>query len=151
MNFSEYLQRNAVYLDGGLGTLLQSRGLKAGEQPERWNLTRPQEIIAAHEEYFNAGSNVVSTNTFGANLLKFEKGELERVIAAAVENAKLARVKSAGTQEKFIALDIGPLGKLLRPYGDLDFEKAVEIFAETVKIGANCGVDLVLCETFTDS
>ncbi|MBQ9729942.1 MAG: homocysteine S-methyltransferase family protein, partial [Clostridia bacterium] len=151
MDFLTYLQNNAVYLDGGMGTLLQSRGLRAGEQPERWNLSHPQEIIAVHQAYFDAGSNVVCTNTFGANPLKFSAEELRAVICAAVENAKTARAQSKNQAPKFIALDIGPLGKLLRPYGDLDFEEAVKLFAETVKIGAECGVDLVLLETLTDS
>ncbi len=151
MNFREFLKNNRVYLDGGTGTLLQAQGLAAGELPERWNLTHASEIVALHESYFNAGSNVVCTNTFGANTLHFDDAELEKIICAAVENAKIARENSQGTQEKFIALDIGPSGKLLQPYGDLDFEDAVALFAKTVKIGARCGVDLVCVETMNDS
>ena len=76
MNFREYLKKNTVYLDGGTGTLLQARGLRAGEQPERWNTERPDDIVSIHKAYFDAGSNVVCTNTFGENSLKFGQDEL---------------------------------------------------------------------------
>ncbi len=151
MNFLQFLKENIVLLDGGMGTLLQEKGLKTGEKPELWNITHPDTIIAIHKDYFEAGSNVISTNTFGANLLKFNEKELEEVIKSAVENAKKAQITANAPQEKFIALDIGPLGKLLKPFGDLEFEEAVEIFAKTVKIGTKYGVDLVILETFNDS
>ena len=151
MNFKEFLKDNIVYLDGGMGTLLQEKGLKPGEYPERWNITRPDVITAIHKDYFDAGSNVVCTNTFGANSLKFEKNELENIIMSAVFNAKTARDLSKNKAEKFVALDIGPLGKLLKPLGDLDFEDAVSAFAKTVKLGVKYGVDLVLIETMNDS
>lgn len=151
MNFREYLKNNNVYLDGGMGTLLQAQGLKPGEHPERWNLTNPEVIKNIHKAYFDAGSNVVSTNTFGANVLKFEETELEEIIKAAVANAKAAREQSTSKIEKFIALDIGPSGKLLKPLGDLDFEDAVSVFAETVKLGVKYGVDLIIIETMNDS
>ena len=151
MNFTDFLKENIVRLDGGMGTLLQARGLLPGEHPERWNLTRPEIIQAIHRDYFDAGSNVVCTNTFGANCLKFSEDELEAIIRTAVDNAATARNTSYGEQRKFIALDIGPTGKLLKPLGDLDFEDAVEVFAKTVRIGAACGVDLILIETMNDS
>ncbi len=151
MNFLEFLKENIVLLDGGMGTLLQQKGLKAGEKPEIWNIEHPEIIVDIHKNYYEAGSNVVSTNTFGANSLKFSEKELEKIIKKAVENAKKARKISGGEHEKFIALDIGPLGKLLKPLGDLEFEKAVEIFAKTVTLGAKEGVDLVILETFNDS
>ena len=151
MKFLEFLKENIVLLDGGMGTLLQEKGLKSGEKPELWNITHPEIIVSVHKDYFEAGSNVVSTNTFGANLLKFSEQELEKIIKSAVENAKKARDTSKGKKEKFIALDIGPLGKLLKPLGDLEFEKAVEIFSKTVEIGTKYGVDLVILETFNDS
>ncbi len=151
MNFKEFLKDNIVVLDGGMGTLLQKRGLRAGEKPEEWNITHPDEIAAIHREYFDAGSNVVCTNTFGANILKFSKDRLEEIISAAIYNAKKARAESSSGQEKFIALDIGPTGKLLSPLGELDFEEAVEIFAETVRLGAKNGADLVVVETMNDS
>ena len=151
MDFRSFFKDNLVRLDGGMGTLLQKRGLGVGELPERWNLTRPSEVIAIHKAYFDAGANVVNANTFGANLLKFDREELEKIISSALQNAKKARELSIGGQQKFIALDIGPTGKLLKPYGDLDFERAVEIFAETVKLGVKYGADLVMIETMNDA
>ena len=151
MDFREYLQQNIVILDGGMGTLLQERGLQPGEQPERWNLSHPEDITAIHKAYFDNGSNVVNTNTFGANLLHYDEAELTEVIRAAVANAQQARELSDTPQKKYIALDIGPTGRLLKPLGDLDFEEAVAVFAKTVQIGAACGVDLVMIETMNDS
>lgn len=151
MNVLDYVKNNLTYLDGGMGTLLQNQGLKPGELPERWNISHPEIITNIHKSYYDAGSNIICTNTFGANCLKFGSEELELIIKAAVGNAKKAREESIGEQEKFIALDIGSLGKLLKPYGDLDFEDAVKAYAKTVKIGAKYGVDLVFIETMNDS
>ena len=151
MTFSEFLKDNIVYLDGGMGTLLQAKGLKPGDAPERWNISHPDVICGIHRDYFDAGSNIVCTNTFGTNTLKYSKDELEKIIRAAVKNAADARAQSSSAGEKFIALDIGPSGKLLKPLGDLDFEDAVGAFAETVRIGTSCGVDLILIETMNDS
>lgn len=151
MKIKEYLKENLLFLDGGMGTLLQERGLAAGELPERWNKTHPEVITAIHKAYFDAGSNVVSTNTFGANSLKFSDEELEEIIRFAVSNAKNAKEQSNGNQEKWIALDIGPTGRMLKPYGDLDFEEAVKVFSKTVKLGVKYGVDLVFIETMNDS
>ncbi len=151
MTIREFLRENRVVFDGGTGTLLQAAGLPLGELPERWSLTHPEVIEEIHLGYFNAGSNIVCANTFGANCLKFDDEELKNVVAAAVDNAKRARERSEGRQEKFIALDIGPCGKLLKPYGDLEFEEAVELFAKTVRIGVEQGVDLIYIETMGDS
>lgn len=151
MNFKEYLKNNIVYLDGGMGTLLQEKGLRAGEYPERWNLSHPEIITDIHRAYFDSGSNVVCTNTFGANTLKFSEGELEEIIKSAIQNAENAKKSSVSNAEKFIALDIGPSGKLLKPLGDFDFEDAVKLFSTTVKLGAEYGADLVIIETMNDS
>ena len=151
MTFTEYLRHNIIFLDGGMGTLLQKQGLSVGELPERWNITHPEIITGIHKDYLDAGSNVVTTNTFGANALKFSEEELESIIKAAIDNAKTARKQSTSQGEKFIALDIGPSGKLLRPLGDLDFEDAVSLFSKTVKLGAKYGADLVIIETMNDS
>ncbi len=151
MTFQEYLKDHIVFLDGGMGTLLQAKGLLPGESPERWNITHPEIISDIHKTYYDAGSNVVCTNTFGANLLKFSAEELEKIVENAVANARAAREKSSARSEKFIALDIGPTGKLLKPLGDLDFEDAVSVFSATVKLGVKYGVDLILIETMNDS
>ena len=151
MNILQYLKNNILYLDGGMGTLLQARGLLAGEMPERWNFSHADEIVAIHKAYFDAGSNVVNTNTFGANCLKFDADELDTIIGAAIANARRAAQESIGKQPKWVALDIGPTGKMLAPYGDLDFEDAVSVFAETVRLGVKHGADLIMIETMSDS
>lgn len=151
MYILDYLKENILYLDGSTGTLLQTRGLAPGEYPERWNLSQPKIIQEIHQSYFDAGSHVVCTNTFGANRLKFSSTELSVIIAAAVKNAKAARDASTSPQEKFIALDIGPTGRLLQPFGDLDFEEAVSLFSETIQLGTAHGVDLIFIETMNDS
>ncbi len=151
MNFREFLKENIVVFDGAMGTQLAEHGLISGELPEMWNISHPDVIEDIHRAYFDSGSNVVLTNTFGANLLKYGENELRQIITAAIENAKHARNKSINKSEKFIALDIGPLGRLIRPFGDLDFEDAVSAFAKTVSIGSECGVDLIFIETITDS
>ncbi len=151
MKITEFIKNNTLILDGGMGTILQSKGLRAGELPETWNITHSEEIREVHKAYFDAGSNLVCTNTFGANSLKFSSDELEKIVAAAVENAKWARDNSGGAENKWIALDIGPTGRMLSPLGDLDFEEAVEIFAETVRLGVKYGVELIFIETMADS
>ena len=151
MNILQYLKNNILYLDGGMGTLLQAHGLAAGEMPERWNFSHAEEIVAIHKQYFNAGSNVVNANTFGANCLKFGEDELDAIIAAAIANARRAAAESEGEQPKWVALDIGPTGRMLAPYGDLDFEDAVSVFAQTVRLGVRHGADLIFIETMSDS
>ena len=151
MNIRTYMQQGFVLLDGGMGTLLQAEGLAPGEHPELWNMTHPQVIKNIHQAYFDAGTNVVNTNTFGANSLTFDRDTLREIIFSAVRIAREAAEASKGVQPKFVALDIGPLGRLLKPYGSLDFEDAVTVFAETVRIGAEAGADLVTVETMNDS
>lgn len=151
MKIQELLQNKILFLDGGMGTLLQAEGLIPGEYPEKWNISHPETIRKIHTDYYNAGSNIVSANTFGANRLKFNSDELEEIIATAIGHVKAAQLASKGAQEKFVALDVGPLGKLLKPYGDLEFEEAVSIFSETIRYGAKHGADLIFIETMNDS
>ena len=148
MDLRTRIKEGFLILDGGMGTLLQSAGLQSGEYPERWNVRCPEVIRKIHENYLTAGSDVISANTFGANCLKFTEDELEEVIKSAIENARAAIDGRGG---KYIALDIGPTGKLLRPLGDFDFEEAIEVFAKTVRLGAKYGADLIILETFSDS
>ena len=147
--FRERLGKEWLVCDGGTGTILQARGLKGGELPETWNLKKPEEIIALHCGYLEAGCDIFNTNTFGANALKFPK-DLREIVTAAVELAKEAR-RRTGREDAFIALDIGPTGKLLEPLGDLPFEEAVKLFGEVVRYGSEAGADLVLIETMSDS
>lgn len=151
MTVLDHLKQHMLYLDGGMGTLLQQRGLRAGEAPEGWNLTHPDAVQEIHRAYFDAGSHVVSANTFGANALRYAPDELERIVAAALDNVRAAREASRAAQEKFVALDIGPTGRLLRPFGDFDFEDAVRAFAAAVRLGVKHGAELILIETMNDS
>ena len=151
MKFLDYLKENILYLDGGMGTLLQAEGLQAGEHPERWNFEHPEVIVKLQKMYFDAGTNLIISNTFGANVLHFELDELDKIVKHALENARTAAAKSTGKQEKFVALDIGPTGRLLKPYGDFDFEECVAVFAETVKLGVKYGADAIFIETMNDS
>ena len=153
LKITELIKNRIVYFDGGTGTILQERGLKPGESCEIWNITRPEEIIRLHREYLRAGADIINTNTFGANPEKFPgNGEYSYtgLIEAAVKNAKQA-IKDENLSEKYVAFDMGPTGKLLKPLGDLSFEKAVSIFAAQVKCAVKCGVDLILIETMNDS
>ncbi len=134
-------------LDGAMGTELQSRGLMPGEAPEDWNVERPEDVAAVHRAYVKAGADIIVTNTFGANPLKYHgRRTLEEVIAAGVRVAR----EAAGAEAK-VALDVGPLGRLLAPAGDLPFDEAVEAFARTVRLGAAAGADLVFIETMSDT
>ncbi len=151
MNVLEYMKDHVLMMDGGMGTLLQAKGLQPGEMPERWNLSHPDVIEDIHRAYYAAGSHVVSTNTFGANCLKFDDAELEQIICAGVQLAKNARDKEENGSPRFVALDMGPTGKMLKPFGDLGFEEAVSVFAKTVRLGVQAGVDLILIETMNDS
>ena len=124
MGILELMRERRIYFDGGMGSLLQARGLKPGELPETWNLSRPEIITEIHREYLDAGSDVVTTNTFGANHFKFKAEDgysVKEIVTAAVRNAKNA-IAAAG--HGYAALDMGPTGKLLKPYGDLEFEDA---------------------------
>lgn len=153
MNILQELEQRILFCDGAMGSLLQEKGLKPGEFPEIWNITRPEVITEVAMAYLDAGADIISTNTFGANGLKFtEQGEysLKKVVNAAVENARTAITKSR-RKKGYVALDIGPTGKLLKPMGDLDFERAYEIFYEIIETGAKAGADLVLIETMSDS
>ena len=143
------IEKGLLYFDGAMGTQLQKRGLKTGELPERLSLTKPEIIIDIHKAYLKAGSDVISTNTFGANPLKFSESELKEVIDAAVSCAQKA-VSEAGGKKRYIALDVGPLGKLLKPFGDLCFEDAVEHFAKIIR-AAEDKTDLILIETMNDA
>ncbi len=150
MTVKEYLSHNLLFMDGGTGTLLQAAGMPAGVASEQFGLDHPDVVTAIHKAYYDAGCNVVSTNTFGVNGLKYSDSEIEAMTKSALACVAAARSQSSGTQEKFIALDIGPLGKLLKPYGELDFEEAVAAFAKTVNAGKD-EADLVFIETMNDA
>lgn len=149
--FLEKLGKERLFCDGGTGSVLQGKGLAGGELPERWNLTRPDDIVDLARSYFEAGSDIVNSNTFGANRLHYsDPEELKQVIEAGVAHVRRG-MKLAGRDDGFVALDIGPTGRLLKPMGDLGFEEAVSIFAEVVRYGTEAGADLILIETMSDT
>ena len=147
MKIKDLIKQNRLYLDGGTGTVLQAKGLPTGTPPEIWNIENPEAVIELHKSYYEAGSNIVATNTFGVNCKKYDN--YKELFAAAFTCAKKAR-EGMG-DDKFIALDIGPTGRLLKPLGDLGFEEAVEIFSKSVIEGVKNGADLILIETMNDS
>ena len=137
-----------LFLDGAMGTQLQKKGLPVGEQPELFNITCPDIVTQIHRDYCSAGSNLLYTNTFGANRKKLANSpySVEQVITAAVCNAK----KAAESSGAAVALDIGPIGELLEPTGTLSFEEAYDIFAEQAAAGIIAGADCIVLETMTD-
>lgn len=145
----ERLGKEWLFCDGGTGTFLQEHGLQGGELPEAWNVDHPDVIMQLYEGYLKAGSDIFNTNTFGLNSLKFP-GRVEELMTAAVDIAKQA-IKNTGREDAYIAVDIGPTGKLLEPMGDLSFDRAVELFGETMAAGEKAGGDLILIETMSDS
>ncbi len=147
MNLSALLKEKILFVDGGMGSLLQQMGLKAGEKPETWNLLHPEKIQGVHLDYLNAGANIITANTFGANHLHFPE-DLEQIIACGLQNAKAA-IRQAG--HGYAAMDLGPTGKLLKPHGDLPFEEAVALFKQAATLGAKAGADLFIIETMSDS
>ena len=148
------LGKELLFFDGGMGTLLQAEGLKPGELPETWNIMHADVITDIHRQYIESGSDIVLTNTFGANALKFhdETCSLQEIVRTAVIHAKTAAaLAETGGREIYTALDVGPTGKLLRPMGDLDFEDAYEAFGEVMRCGAEAGADLIHIETMSDT
>ncbi len=133
-----------LLFDGGMGTMLQAAGLVAGEVPELWCLTHADAVTAVHRAYVESGSDVVTTNTFGANRLKLAgAAAVDDVFAAAVACARAAGAR-------YVAADIGPTGALLRPLGTLSFDEAYDLFAEEARAAARAGADLFIVETMTD-
>lgn len=139
-------EKDFVILDGAMGTILQSRGLKIGGIPEVMNITNPEVVTDIHKEYVSAGSNIVYTNTFGANRYKMKDCgySVEELIGAAVSNAK----KACEGKESIVALDIGPIGQLLEPTGNLSFEEAYDMFKQEILAGSEA--DVIVFETMTD-
>lgn len=146
MSFENY--SGFVFYDGAMGTMLQQRGLKQGERPDIMNMTAPEAVREVHAMYVEAGSDIIVTNTFGANAkaLNGTGYTVAEVISGAVNIAKQA---SAGTSVK-IALNIGPLGYLLEPLGDLKYETAYDLFKEQAVNGEREGVDYAAIETMSD-
>lgn len=148
MELSTYLKKGVLIFDGAMGTMLQNMGLRAGELPEILNITERQKIVQIHKRYIEAGSKIITLNTFGANEIKLKNSgySVEEIISEAANNAR----EAACDGEALIALDIGPIGELLEPSGTLSFESTYEIFKRQVVQGVKSKVDLILIETMTD-
>ena len=142
----ELAKKRTVIFDGAMGTMLMAAGLKAGECPELWNIEKPSLVMDIHGKYYEAGSDVVHTNTFGGNAVKLaDKGLSDKMEIINVEAAKLA--KRACPDRKFVAGDIGPTGKLIKPLGDLVVEEAEEAFFRQAQALLKGGADLISIET----
>lgn len=156
MEFRDLLGRQLLFFDGGMGTMLQANELQPGDIPEYWNIEHPDKIENVHYQYCMAGANVITTNTFGANPIKFpqDKYTTEQVVTAAVNIGKQVKKRMKEQENKdaiYIVASMGPTGKLLKPLGDLDFDDAYNGF-KTVAIAAEkAGADALLIETMTDS
>lgn len=148
MEIKKILEEKILFFDGAMGTMLQRAGLKRGEIPEVLNIEDKDKIINIHKKYIEAGANIITTNTFGANELKLEdiKYSVEEIIEAAIKNAK----KASENRDTLVALDIGPIGELLEPMGTLKFEKAYNVFKRQVIQGVKSGADVILIETMAD-
>ncbi|MBE9532289.1 MAG: homocysteine S-methyltransferase family protein, partial [Proteobacteria bacterium] len=148
-DFLKELSKRPLVFDGGMGTMLQKLGLKAGGCPDELNITNPEIVYKVHAAYKEAGSDIVTTNTFGANRIKLEEYSLESKLAeiniAAVKNAR----KAVG-EDGFVAGDIGPIGRFIEPVGDLSFDEAIEIFTEQARALKEGGADLFIIETMMD-
>lgn len=149
MNILDELKKRRLFFDGAMGSLLQKKGLGGGEEPALWSLTHREDIVRIHKEYLLSGADILTTNTFGVNTLKFDKEKVKELVFASVSCAKEA-IEKCG-REAFVALDIGPTGKILKPLGDLDFEKCVDIFKTTASLAKEAGCDLIIIETMSDA
>ena len=145
------MKERRLYLDGGMGSMLQAAGLPEGLLPDVWGMQNPAAVQGVHRAYLEAGARLITTNTFGTSAPKLVPYgvTVDEVMAAAVANVRQA-MQQAGVEDAYVCADLGPSGKLLRPYGDLDFEDAVTLFAETVRAAAKAGADCILIETMSD-
>ncbi len=160
----EIIGKELLFCDGAMGTLLQAKGLKGGEIPETWNILHPEALDDVHKSYLSSGSNIISANTFGCNKYKLEHSEydLNTLVSTGIKLVKDAITSFEAMTEgeafdkgftkkpHFVALDVGPLGKLLKPIGNISFDEAESAYAEIMKAGTEAGADLIFCETFTD-
>lgn len=153
MSIKDSLGKRILFIDGAMGTFLQQRGLKPGELPECVNMTNPALVSEIHRAYIDVGCDVITANTFGANRIKLENTgyAVDDVVRSAVTNAKTIAREASVAEKRYAALDVGPTGKLLEPFGELSFDEAYEVFAEQIAAGERYGADLVIIETMTDT
>lgn len=150
MNILDKLGKEPLFFDGAMGTALQAVWDSHGRSGEFLNVENPEIIKKIHTDYLNAGCDIITTNTFGANPFKADctAKELEEIVSAAVS---VAREAAAEFKDKFIAFDIGPSGKLLEPLGSLTFDECYEGFKTVAVLAEKYGADLILIETMSDT
>ncbi len=151
----EQLDKKPLLIDGAMGTMLQTFGLKQGECSEEWNISHPRVVQNIHQEYIKAGADIILTNTFGANRIKLsnfgKENDTLKINELAVNIAKEAINKETSLKKRiFIAGSIGPTGKILEPYGDLKVSEVYKNYKEQIVILEKAGVDLIILETFYD-
>ncbi|MCF0122734.1 MAG: homocysteine S-methyltransferase family protein [Ruminiclostridium sp.] len=147
----EAIRERRLYLDGGMGSMLQAAGMPEGILPDVWGMRNPEVVRGIHRQYLEAGSRLITANTFGTTPHKVAAYGVtcEEVVMAAVGNIRAA-MEETGVTDAYVMMDIGPTGKLLKPYGDLDFEDAVSLFAEPIRAAQKAGADAILIETMSD-
>ncbi|MDR1542046.1 MAG: homocysteine S-methyltransferase family protein [Clostridiales bacterium] len=146
MTFEKAIKERVIFFDGAMGSLLQARGLPAGEPPSSWSIANPDAVMQVHKEYIEAGADVITTNTFSAAL----RADGEEMSKAAVENAKAAIAMANPGRDVYVAFDLGPTGRLLQPMGDLAFDDCLDAYRKIAKAGAQSGADLFIAETMSD-
>lgn len=155
MGILDLLGKKMLFFDGGMGTMLQAKGCRPGEITEIWNITRPEDVYDVHKQYLEAGADIIMANTFGANSLKLGGTGYtqEEVISAGIRNAKKAidDVCVGSERQAFVAMDISSTGKLLKPFGTMEFDEAYEVFKGMVTCGRDAGADLMMVETMADT
>lgn len=153
MNIKNELGKKILFFDGAMGTMLQKYGMSSGQLPELLNIENKEMILKIHTEYLEAGADILTTNTFGLNALKLEKTKysVPEIAEAAIDLAKTAIKNFGAKTNKYVALDIGPSGKLLEPLGKLSFEDAYNLFKEVALCGEKYGADLIIIETLADT
>ena len=148
-DFLKAVNERVLVLDGAMGTMLQERGLKAGQSPEELNLTMPEVVAAVHREYVAAGADIIVTNTFGGSREKLShyglEGRLKEINAAAV-----AIAREVAGESVYVAASIGPTGRFVEPVGDVTFDDMAAIFREQAEALIDAGADLITLETFLD-
>ncbi len=149
----DLISKNFLVFDGGSGSMLQTLGLDAGQPPETWNIQHPEVVTRLHRAYYEAGSDIVCANTFGCNADKLKNISYcqQQLIEAAFGCAHAARDSFHDGKQRFIAMDIGPIGKLLEPLGGMKFEQAVRLFGDMAALGEKNGADAILIETISDT
>jgi 5-methyltetrahydrofolate--homocysteine methyltransferase len=147
MMFDGFSGGGFLLYDGAMGTMLQKRGLPAGARPDVMNITAPAAVEEVHRMYVDAGSDIICANTFGANRAALKAAGLE--VGAVVGAAISAALRASGGRAS-VALDVGPIGEFIEPYGELTYEDAYAMFAELVRAGAEAGADIVAIETMSD-